>query len=76
MFTQKDPLLKTVDGPGLLVPRLTSVVPRLVHRLRSVDTEHWLISLAESDPECIRYVDSESVLCRDKRGGREEDRLP
>ena len=54
------PLSRVLDGPGLLVQRLTAIAPRL--DLRNIDTDQILLSMAETDPDCIAYLNSEGLL--------------
>lgn len=62
MLELRRPLSRVMDGPGLLIQRLTALTPRL--NLSTIDTDRILLSMAESDPDCLAYLDSEGLLRR------------
>ena len=70
----RDTISATRDGPGPLLRRLKAIVPRLAEGLRGLDTEHWLKTLAESEPDGIRYFDKESAPGRTEGTRRQETR--
>jgi hypothetical protein len=62
-----------LDGPGLIVQKLTAFVSSL--DLRSIDPDYILWSMAEADPDTLTYLDSEGLLRRNPRGNAESDAL-
>ena len=66
MLELRRPLSRIMDGPGLLIEKLTALTPNLdPHHIDDI-----LLSLAESDPDYINYLNSEGLLRRpsDRRG--------
>ncbi len=59
-------LRRAINGPGLLVQRLTAVMSRLDPR--SIDPDYFILSMAEADPDYLNYLDREG---RPLHGGRE-----
>ena len=55
------PLTRVLDGPGLIIQRLTQLIPR---GLKDFDADDLMQSMAESDPEYLTYFDSEGLLHR------------
>lgn len=70
MIEQRSPLARVLDGPGLLMQRLTEIV---TPRLQGMDTESLMFAMAESDPDYLTYLDSEGLLWRKPRKGSEEE---
>lgn len=62
MLELRSPLSRVLDGPGLLVHRLTAMLPQL--NLRGIDAEDVFLAMAESDPDYITYLDTEGLLRR------------
>jgi hypothetical protein len=56
------PLLRVLDGPGLIVQKLTAFVSSL--DLRSIDPDYILWSMAEADPDTITYLQDQDVVRR------------
>jgi hypothetical protein len=66
------PLMRVLDGPGLIVQRLTGWIPQ---ELKNFDADELMRSMAESDPEYLTYFDSEGLLHR-ARLDREKEASP
>ncbi len=49
------PLSRVLNVPAILVQRLTAVMPRL--DLRGIDPDHFVLSMAEADPDYLNYLD-------------------
>ena len=64
MLELRRPLSRVLDGPGLLLQRLTAMTPRL--NISNIDTDSILLSMAECDPDCISYLNSEGLLRSDR----------
>lgn len=69
MLELRSPLARVLDGPGLLMQRITNLAPRF--SLHGVDVDRLLLSMAEADPEYLTYLDSEGLLPR--HGSRAAD---
>ena len=59
------PLSRVLDGPGLLVRRLTEFMSSI--DLRSIDPDYTFLGMAETDPDLLIYLDSEGLLQREGR---------
>ena len=70
MLEVRRPLSRVLDGPGLLIQRLTAMVPHL--DLRNIDPEHLMLSMAESDPDYLTYLDSEGLPRPIRKNAKEE----
>lgn len=62
MAELRSPLSRVLDGPALLVQRLTAF--SLLANLRGFDPDQLLLAMAETDPDYLNYLDTERLTER------------
>ena len=60
MLELRSPLARVLDGPALLIQRITAVLPRL--DVSTLDPHDIMLSMGESDPDYFTYLHSEGLL--------------
>ena len=58
MLELQRPLMRVLDGSGLMVKRLTSLIPL---DLKNFDADHFMLSMPESHPDYSGYLNRQAL---------------